>query len=141
MTPKLTETELRELLEAPEIGVLCTVDAEGRPEGSPIWFEASAGKIFVLVEKTSKKARNIRANPHVSLTVDTRVPPYRGAVLHGTVRELPADDGVRRRTAIRYLGEEGGQAYLDMTAEGVAGTSLLEMTITGRFTWDYSKGF
>ena len=32
---KLTKGELEELLAAPEMGVLCTVDSNGRPEGSP----------------------------------------------------------------------------------------------------------
>ncbi len=141
MTPKLTTTELDQLLAAPEIGVLCTVDSAGRPEGSPIWFEAKDGKIYVHVDVSSKKARNIRANPHVSLTIDTRVPPYRGAVLHGVMRELPLDQAIARRTAIRYLGLEMGENYMTMTSGAAASTTLLEMTVTGRYTWDYAKGF
>jgi PPOX class probable F420-dependent enzyme len=141
MAGKLTESELDDLLGAPEIGVLCTVDAEGCPEGSPIWFEASGGRLYVHVDRESKKARNVRGNPNVSLTVDTRAAPYRGAVLRGTARELPFDDGIRRRTAIRYLGPDTGQSYLAMTEAGVAGTVLLEITVTSRHTWDYAKGF
>lgn len=141
MPGKLSETELAELLEGPEVGVLCTVDAQGRPEGSPIWFEAGGGAIFVHVARESKKARNVRANPNVSLTVDTRVAPYRGAVLRGTVRELAFDDAIHRRVAIRYLGQEGGEAYLAMTAGAEAETVLLALTVTSRYTWDYAKGF
>lgn len=141
MTPKLTEAELAQLLQAPEIGVLCTVDSAGRPEGSPIWFEAQPGRIYVHVDAASKKARNIRGNPNVSLTVDTRVAPYRGAVLHGVARELPPDQGILRRTAIRYLGPEMGENYLAMTSAAAAASTLLEIAITGRFTWDYAKGF
>lgn len=141
MSGKLTDAELKELLEAPEVAVLCTVDAESRPEGSPIWFEASAGRLYVHVDRASKKARNVRANPNVSLTVDTRTAPYRGAVLRGTARELPFDEGIRRRTAIRYLGPDTGQAYLEMTEAGVEETVLLEITVTSRHTWDYAKGF
>lgn len=141
MSGKLTEEELKDLLEAPEIGVLCTVDPSGRPEGSPVWFEASGGRLWVHVDRTSKKARNIRSNPNVSLTVDTRTAPYRGAVLRGTAREVPFDDGIRRRTALRYLGPETGEGYLAMTADGVADTVLLEITVTSRHTWDYAKGF
>lgn len=141
MPGKLSETELAELLGAPEVGVLCTVDAGGAPEGSPIWFEAGNGKIHVHVARNSKKARNVRANPNVSLTVDTRVAPYRGAVLRGTVRELAFDDAIHRRVAIRYLGEQGGEAYLAMTAGAEAETVLLEVTVTSRYTWDYAKGF
>ncbi|HYB97878.1 MAG TPA: pyridoxamine 5'-phosphate oxidase family protein [Candidatus Limnocylindrales bacterium] len=139
MPGKLTASELREFLSLPEIGVLCTVDAQGRPEGSPVWFEYNDEKIYIHVDGTSKKARNVAANPHVSLTLDTRVAPYKGAILHGTVRMLPPDDGIRRSTAHHYLGADMGDAYLEMTADGFDSTVLLEMTITSRFTWDYAK--
>jgi PPOX class probable F420-dependent enzyme len=141
MPGKLTDRELDEMLAAPEIGVLCTVDAHGKPEGSPIWFEASGGKIHVHVGRNSKKARNVRANPNVSLTVDTRVAPYRGAVLRGTVRELAYDDAMSRRVAVRYLGPDMAEAYLASTAGAETETVLLEMTIESRHTWDYGKGF
>jgi PPOX class probable F420-dependent enzyme len=144
MPGTLDDRELSQLLAAPEIGVLCTVDARGRPEGSPVWFEAAAGsadKIYVHVGRESKKARNVRANPNVSITLDTRVAPYRGAVLRGTAREMAFDDALHRRVAIRYLGDEGGAAYLEMTAGAEAETVLLEITVTSRYTWDYAKGF
>ena len=140
MPGKLNGTELARLLEGPEIGVLCTVDGRGRPEGSPIWFEAGGDRIYVHVDRDSKKARNVRTNPNVSLTVDTRTAPYRGAVLRGTARELALDNAILRRTAIRYLGEDAGAAYLAMTAGSAAGTVLLEITVTSRYTWDYEKG-
>ncbi len=141
MPGTLTKKELAELLAAPEVGVLCTVDAAGKPEGSPIWFEADGDRIYVHVGRDSKKARNIRSNPNVSLTVDTRVAPYRGAILHGTVRELAADDGIRRRTAVHYLGEETGAAYLAATEDTAEDSVLLELKVTSRYTWDYGKGF
>ena len=141
MPEHLTEAELAQLLAAPEIAVLCTVDAKGRPEGSPIWFEESGGRIYLHVARNSKKARNIRGNPNVSLTIDTRVAPYRGAILHGTARELPRNDEIVRRTAIRYLGPETGEAYLAMTSEESGQSVLLEIDVTSRFTWDYGKGF
>ena len=141
MPETLTDAELARLLAAPEIGVLCTVDPKGRPEGSPIWFEEGGGKLYVHVARNSKKARNIRGNPHVSVTIDTRSAPYRGAVLRGTAREIPRDDAIVRRTAIRYLGPETGEAYLAMTSEAAEETVLLEIDVTSRFTWDYGKGF
>jgi PPOX class probable F420-dependent enzyme len=141
MPGKINDKELAELLATPEIAVLCTVDGEGRPEGSPIWFEAAGGKVFVHVDRRSKKARNVRTNPNVSLTVDTRTAPYRGAVLRGTAREIPSDDGIRRRTAIRYLGPDTAAAYLAMTESSVADSVLLEITVSSRYTWDYARGF
>lgn len=141
MPGKLSEAELEGLLAAPEIGVLCTVDAGGKPEGSPIWYEASGGRVYVHVGRESKKARNVRGNPNVSLTVDTRVAPYRGAVLRGTVRELPYDEAMGRRIAIHYLGPDVAEGYLAAMASTSADTVLLELTVESRHTWDYGKGF
>ena len=59
----------------------------------------------------------------------------------GTIGELPFDDAIRRRTAVRYLGPATGEAYLAMTEAGVPETVLLEITVTSRHTWDYAKGF
>ncbi|HEY2775555.1 MAG TPA: pyridoxamine 5'-phosphate oxidase family protein [Candidatus Binatia bacterium] len=141
MPGKLTDAELADLLSEAQIGVLSTVDDKARPEGSPIWFEARENKVYVHVGRSSKKARNVRANPYVSLTVDTRQAPYRGAILHGTAAEVRFDDAMHRRVAVHYLGKEAGDAYVAMT-EGAADDSiLLEITVTGRFTWDYGKGF
>jgi PPOX class probable F420-dependent enzyme len=141
MPGTLTDEELAELLSAPEVAVLATVDSAGRPEGSPIWYEAAGGKVYIHVGTDSKKARNIRKNPNVSLTIDTRVAPYRGVILRGTARGIAPDDGIRRRTAVRYLGEDTGAAYLAATEDTLSDSVLLEITVTSRYTWDYSKGF
>ena len=137
---KLTRSELLELLDTAEVAVLCTVDGEGKPEGSPVWFEHRRGKMLVHVATESKKARNIRSNPNVSLTLDTRTPPYRGVVLHGTARIVERDAALAGRIAHRYLGRELGEAYLEATAADAAESVLLQIEITSKYTWDYSKG-
>jgi PPOX class probable F420-dependent enzyme len=138
---KLDAKEIETLLAAPEMGVLATVDADGRPEGSPVWFEHRNGKIYILVHNKSTKARNLTSNPNASLTVDTRVAPYRGVTLRGTAKVSGPDPALRRRLAARYLGDELGQAYIDSTVQLDGEDALVEMTITGKFSWDYSKGF
>ena len=141
MPGTLDDNELSDLLSSPEVAVLATVDSAGRPEGSPIWYEAAAGKIYVHVGASSKKARNIRKNPNVSLTIDTRVAPYRGVILRGTAREIPPDDAIRRRTAVRYLGEDTGAAYIAAIEDTLAESVRLEVTALSRYTRDYNKGF
>ncbi len=138
---KLNNEELEQLLTSPEIGVLCTVDGDGAPEGSPIWYIYEDGKILVHVGGNSKKARNVRANPQVSLTVDTRTPPYRGAVLHGKASIGDADSELRKRLAYHYLGEQMGDAYLAATTAEEASSVLIEFSVASRYTWDYSKDF
>lgn len=142
MAGTLTTEEIETLLATPEIGVLCTVDADGQPEGSPVWFEADgASRIFLHVDRASRKARSIRRNPKVSLTVDTRSAPYRGVVLRGEARELDYDDARARRIAIRYLGQQAGEAYMAMVGAERGSTVQLEILVRSRHSWDYGKGF
>ena len=137
----MTANEIDALLREPQVGVLSTADAKGRPEGTPIWFDWDGEHVRVLVHRDSRKARNIRANPHVSLTVDTRSAPYRGVVLRGTADLSGPDPRLRRALAARYLGEQTGRAYIEKTAGLDTEDALVTIRITSRYSWDYSKGF
>jgi PPOX class probable F420-dependent enzyme len=137
----MSTDEIDALLRAPQVGVLATADDKGRPEGTPIWFDWDGERVRVLVHRDSRKARNIRANPHVSLTVDTRAAPYRGVVLRGTAELSGPDPQLRRSLAIRYLGEQTGRSYVEKTAALDAEDALVTIHVTSRYSWDYSKGF
>ena len=137
----MTDDEIEKLLAEPQVGVLCTVDAERRPEGSPIWFEHAKGKLAILVHRKSRKARSVRGNPNVSLTVDTRSAPYRGVILRGTAKVSGPDPTLRRRLAHHYLGPETGERYLAATAYLDQEDALITISVTSRYSWDYSKGF
>jgi PPOX class probable F420-dependent enzyme len=137
----MADDEIEALLTAPEIGVLATADLRGRPEGSPVWFEYAAGIVRVLVHRDSRKARNIRENPQVSFTVDTRRPPYRGVVLRGEAALSGPEPALRRRLAHKYLGAEVGDRYLAKTARFDAEDALVTLRVSGRYSWDYSKGY
>jgi PPOX class probable F420-dependent enzyme len=139
--PRMTDDEIEALLAEPQVGVLCTVDSEQRPEGSPIWFEHAQGKVAILVHRDSRKARSVRGNPNVSLTVDTRSAPYRGVILRGTATVSGPDPTLRRRLAHRYLGAQTGDRYLQSTAYLDQEDALITMSVTSRYSWDYSKGF
>jgi len=140
MTGVMTDDEIDALLATPEIGVLATADASGRPEGSPVWFEYSGGLVAILVHKDSRKARNIRANSRVSFTVDTRTPPYRGVVLRGTATVSGPEPLLRRRLAHKYLGVEVGDRYLAKTVRFDSEDALVTIRVNERYSWDYSKG-
>lgn len=138
---RMTNDEIEALLAEPEIGVLATADGQGRPEGSPVWFDYEGGIVRVLVHRDSRKARNIRENAHVSFTVDIRRAPYRGVVLRGTATLSGPEPALRRRLAHKYLGQETGDRYLAKTARFDGEDSLVTILVTGRYSWDYSKGY
>jgi hypothetical protein len=63
---------------------------------------------------SSRKARLIERAGVVTLVVQREEPPYQYVVVEGTVVETtkPTPIAVREEIAIRYLGEEGGRAFV-----------------------------
>ncbi|RMD83633.1 MAG: TIGR03618 family F420-dependent PPOX class oxidoreductase [Candidatus Dadabacteria bacterium] len=136
----MSRQEEDELLRSPQIGVLATADARGRPEASPVWYDYDGSRVRILVLDTSRKARNLRENPFASLTVDTRTPPYKGVILRGHVTLSGPDPDLRRKLAERYLGPEKAARYIAATSSLDERDVLITLHVTSRFSWDYSKG-
>jgi PPOX class probable F420-dependent enzyme len=60
------------LLEDAVVIWLTTVDAKGRPKASPVWFVVDEGEFLIYSLADTPRVRNIRANPQVSLNLDSR---------------------------------------------------------------------
>jgi len=115
-----SEAECQEFLAGKHIAVL-SVAADGRPPASvPIWYDYTDGHIRINTGSSSRKARLIERAGVVTLVVQREELPYQYVVVEGTVvdtaRPAPAD--VQESIAIRYLGEEGGRAFI-RSMEGV----------------------
>ena len=110
-----SETAREEFLAALHVGVL-SVAADDRPPASvPIWYDYTpGGNIRINTGASSRKAKLIERAGAVSLTVQREEPPYQYVVVEGTVVDTttPAPLEVREAIAIRYLGEEGGRAFV-----------------------------
>ena len=101
-------------LSEPHICVMATADSEGQPHAVPVWFQHESDAICVMIEKGSKKHRNLLQNPKVSLAFDRRSPPYYAFMISGPVEldeEASYDDLLH--IAAKYLGEERGKEYTD----------------------------
>lgn len=110
-----TETERQEFLAGLHVGVL-SVAADGRPPASiPIWYDyIPGGTIRINTGASSRKAKLIEKAGAVTLVVQREELPYQYVVVEGTVVETtkPTPLDVREAIAIRYLGEEGGRAFV-----------------------------
>lgn len=116
-----SEAERQEFLAATHVAVL-SVAADGRPPASvPIWYDYTpGGNIRIMTGSSSRKARLIEQTRAVTLVVQREEPPYQYVVVEGTVVDTttPAPADVQEAVAIRYLGEEGGRAFVK-SMEGV----------------------
>ncbi len=110
------ETQRQEFLAAKHVAVLSVAATEGRPPASvPIWYDyVPGGDIRVNTGASSRKARLIEQAGAVTLVVQHEEPPYQYVVVEGTIVETtkPTPIDVREEIAIRYLGEEGGRAFV-----------------------------
>ncbi|MCA2263001.1 pyridoxamine 5'-phosphate oxidase family protein [Mycobacterium marseillense] len=117
-----TETERQEFLAAKRVGVLSVDATDGRPPASvPIWYDYTpGGDVRIMTGASSRKARLIERAGVVTLVVQREEPPYQYVVVEGTVVETtnPAPADLQEAIAIRYLGEEGGRAFV-RSMEGV----------------------
>jgi pyridoxamine 5'-phosphate oxidase family protein len=94
-TPVFTEAELA-YLATQRLGRLATVASNGSPQNNPVGFhynaELSTIDIYGLNMGATRKFRNVRANPHVSLVVDdlASVDPWavRGVEIRGVAEAL-----------------------------------------------------
>jgi PPOX class probable F420-dependent enzyme len=135
----LTDEEIREFLRQPNIAIVATVNADGRPHAVPTWYEYDGGEIVMHLGLGSRRYRNVRSNDRVAVCIDTKTPPYKAVVVEGHVRtEEGTDDEGSRRMAVHYLGKELGNRY----ADSVGGTRMVIARLAPDkiISWDYGRG-
>jgi PPOX class probable F420-dependent enzyme len=111
-----SDTERQNFLADKHVGVLSVAATDGRPPASvPIWYGYTpGGQILINTGASSRKARLIQQAGRVTLVVQREEPPYQYVIVEGTVVDVtsPTPLEVRHAIAIRYLGEEGGRAFV-----------------------------
>lgn len=135
----MTRPEREAFLADTRVGLLA-VDEPGRgPLAVPIWYQyAPGGPVRMVTGTESLKGRLLRAAGRASLCVQTETAPYQYVSVEGPVT-LGEPDFERdiRATAVRYLGEQGAEAYLAM-AESEP-TVLVELRPERWRSVDYRK--
>ena len=83
------------LLDANRYLTMGTVDPEGNPWTSPVYFASAGVREFYWVSDTdSRHSRHLAERPRVSVVVfDSTVPPYHGRAVYavGMARKLSGD--------------------------------------------------
>ena len=71
--PAMSPSEIDEFLEETRIGVLCTNDLDGAPNGVPVWFEWEGERIRIFSFASHRKIARIENDPRASLLVAAEV--------------------------------------------------------------------
>lgn len=121
------------LVRAKDVAVLATTSADGPHASLMAYVAAEDGRrLWMVSEGNSRKVRNLRAEPRVSLLVDTREMLDKGGraqalTVFGQCRVLepgPERDAalaavVRRRPLLRELAESPGAVALEVRVTGM----------------------
>ncbi|MCK2215660.1 PPOX class F420-dependent oxidoreductase [Actinomadura sp. ATCC 31491] len=119
MTVPLSDA-VRRLLDAPNIGILATINPDGAPQTSAVWMGTDGDDVVISSQAGRRKIRNLERDPRVSLCVFDRADPDRYVEVRG-VATVTEDEGRRLvvRLAERYDGEGAGEEYLRLPPEAV----------------------
>lgn len=99
--------DVRRVLDSTAIAHLATVLPDGAPHSIPLWVTTVGERIAFLTGPDSQKARNLRRDPRVALSVATADNPHEPVIIRGRVVEwLDGDAGweIVDRIAQKYLG-------------------------------------
>jgi nitroimidazol reductase NimA-like FMN-containing flavoprotein (pyridoxamine 5'-phosphate oxidase superfamily) len=138
--PRMTTTEIETFLDEPgHLLRIATVDAEGHPSVTPVWFVHEDGRIFVTPRERSSWWADLQRHPRTCIVVDEEALPYRKVIVRADVQvvhPIGEDDAWRdryRRIAERYVGPDGAEAYLRATWDEPR--ALLAVPVAGATTW------
>jgi PPOX class probable F420-dependent enzyme len=88
-------TEVRALLEAPNYVHLSTLRADGSPRNHVVWVGLEGERVLICTSDTTWKAKDMRRDARVALSVADLADPYRMAMLQGRVVEERDDRDCR----------------------------------------------
>jgi len=98
----------QDLLQKPAFANLATLNPDGSPQVTPVWFEYDGQHIVVNTARGRVKDRNLQREPRVALSIMDPANPYRYLGIQGRVTEITendADAGIDR-LAKKYLGKD-----------------------------------
>jgi PPOX class probable F420-dependent enzyme len=140
MRSNMSRQVREEFLAGLHVGVISIASQDGRgPLAVPVWYAYSpGGTVNVITGRGMRKAAAIMAAGRFSLCAQDENPPYKYVTVEGPVAIEDATQAERLELARRYLGPEGGDAYIAANPGG--NWIMLRMTPEHWLTVDYSMG-
>ena len=135
----LADPLVRELLDAPLIGVFCTSEPDGVIHAVPMWFALTGDAIALATSSRSRKVANLALDPRATLVVHDSRPGTEicGVSIRGRATLVGEPSRQRLVDAVhgRYVSAEGlalPEAEEFLASDDVA----LRLVPESAFTWD-----
>ena len=126
---------LAKLVEWERVCRVATTGAAGVPHVVPVCHVLDDGKLYFASETGARKIRNLRENPHLTVTVDLYSDDWanlKGVMIQGTaalIRKSARFRKIRRLLYAKY------PQYPDMSAIGERDSVIVEVTPRHAFSW------
>lgn len=137
----MTEAERDAFLRDVHTGIISIPDGDRGPLAVPIWYRVDDdGDVLVLTPASSRKARLCEEGTRISLTAQTEELPPKYVSVEGPVVGI-SPSGIDELVimASRYLGDEIGAAYVEMTRDDDSDDVLIRMRPERWFSGDFAK--
>ena len=87
--------DVRQLFDAPNYVHLSTLRADGSPRNWVVWVGLEDDYILVCTSDAIRKAKDMRRDPRVAMSVTDTANPYRMAAIQGRVVDVRPDEDCR----------------------------------------------
>ncbi|MEO3751351.1 PPOX class F420-dependent oxidoreductase [Streptomyces sp. B6B3] len=88
----MLDPDVRRVLDGTPIAHLATVLPDGAPHSVPVWIGTRGDQLVFLTGPGTRKARNLRRDPRVALSLAPADNPFEPVVVRGRVVEWLAGD-------------------------------------------------
>lgn len=104
----MLDPDVRRVLDDTPIAHLASVLPDGGPHSTPVWIGTHGDHVVVFTGPTSRKARNLRRDPRVALSLTPTDDPFQPIALRGRVVEWLEGDAawaIIDRVTAKYTGQ------------------------------------
>jgi nitroimidazol reductase NimA-like FMN-containing flavoprotein (pyridoxamine 5'-phosphate oxidase superfamily) len=142
----MSRAEREAFLAAVRVGVISIADEGRGPLSVPIWYGYEpGGELWIVTDRESRKGKLLLKADRFSLCAQTETPPYQYVSVEGPIVTLERAELERhtRVLAHRYLGKEGGDAYVKATGAGDESDGSIVVTMRPErwLSVDYRKAY
>jgi PPOX class probable F420-dependent enzyme len=103
----MINADVRRILSTNVVAHLATVLPDGAPHSIPLWVDPEGDYIAIMTGPDSRKARNLRRDPRVALSLTPADNPFEPVIIRGRVEKwIDGDAGwaIIDRIATKYIG-------------------------------------
>jgi PPOX class probable F420-dependent enzyme len=103
----MLDFDVRRVLDGTSIAHLASVLPDGAPHSVPVWIATHGDHVAILTGPGSRKARNLRRDPRVALSLTPADNPFQPVIVRGRVVEWLEGDAaweIVDRISAKYTG-------------------------------------